>query len=136
MDMNISGVNSPSRIYDYNNIEIQGIRKTPILPKPTEESSRAQSTPQEQSVGQERLKQNYTAYDYAKGYQPDAEYELVGADSDIAKLDVTRAVSDMRKDQVLQQYQFFVGTSRMGDDVTRTSDIDTTAVRGMENFSL
>ena len=44
-------------------------------------------------------------------YQPDAVYELKGVDSDIARLDVERAISDMRKDQVLEQYQFFVGTN-------------------------
>ena len=44
-------------------------------------------------------------------YQPDAVYELKGVDCDIARLDVERAISDMRKDQVLEQYQFFVGTN-------------------------
>ena len=34
---------------------------------------------------------------------------MKGADSDINSLDVDRAISDMQRDQVLQQYQFFVG---------------------------
>ena len=51
------------------------------------------------------------AIDYANSYQPDAVYELKGVDCDIARLDVERAISDMRKDQVLEQYQFFVGTN-------------------------
>ncbi len=37
--------------------------------------------------------------------------ESLGVDCDIARLDVERAISDMRKDQVLEQYQFFVGTN-------------------------
>lgn len=43
-------------------------------------------------------------------------FDRIGKDSDIRSLDMQKAISDMRKDQVLQQYQFFVGSSRaLGD---------------------
>ena len=48
--------------------------------------------------------------------------------SDIASLDVEKAVSDMKKDQVLQQYQFFVGE--------RMSQTGLLYIRPNENFSL
>lgn len=35
----------------------------------------------------------------------------IGRDSDIEALDMQKAISDMKKDQVLQQYQYFVGRS-------------------------
>lgn len=38
--------------------------------------------------------------------------EAAGRSSDIKSLDVQKAISDMKKDQVLQQYQYFVGGSR------------------------
>ena len=40
------------------------------------------------------------------------DFGYIGQDSDIHSLDVEKAISDMRKDQVLQQYQYFVGSSR------------------------
>ena len=40
------------------------------------------------------------------------DYGYIGSDSDIAGLDMQKAISDMRKDKVLQQYQYFVGESR------------------------
>ncbi len=40
------------------------------------------------------------------------EFGYIGQDSDIRTLDIERAISDMKKDQVLQQYQYFVGSSR------------------------
>lgn len=40
------------------------------------------------------------------------EFGYIGQDSDIRSLDVERAISDMKKDQVLQQYQYFVGSSK------------------------
>ena len=73
-------------------------------------------------------KPDHGATEYAKQYQPDAEYELKGMASDIASLDVEKAVSDMKKDQVLQQYQFFVGE--------RMSQTGLLYIRPNENFSL
>lgn len=40
-----------------------------------------------------------------------ASFEMKGRDSDIAALDMEKAVSDMQKDQALMQYQYFVGDS-------------------------
>lgn len=40
------------------------------------------------------------------------DFEYIGQESDIHSLDVEKAISDMKKDQVLQQYQYFVGSVR------------------------
>lgn len=40
------------------------------------------------------------------------DYGYIGNDSDIAALDMQKAISDMQKDKVLQQYQYFVGESQ------------------------
>lgn len=39
-------------------------------------------------------------------------FDYLGKDSDIHSLDVEKAIDDMRKDKILQQYQYFVGSSR------------------------
>lgn len=39
------------------------------------------------------------------------DFGYIGKDSDIEDLDMQKAISDMKKDQVLQQYQYFVGSS-------------------------
>ena len=70
------------------------------------------------------------AEEFAKSYQPDAVYELKGADSDITSLDMAKAISDLKKDQVLEQYQFFVGGSiALANESLR-------AYRANENFYL
>jgi len=38
-------------------------------------------------------------------------FGYIGRDSDIRLLDVEKAIDDMKKDQVLQKYQYFVGSS-------------------------
>lgn len=39
-------------------------------------------------------------------------FEYLGSESGLENLDVMKAVSDMRKDEVLQEYQYFVGSSQ------------------------
>lgn len=40
------------------------------------------------------------------------DFGYIGKDSNIRSLDVQKALDDMKRDQVLQQYQYFVGSSR------------------------
>lgn len=40
------------------------------------------------------------------------DYGYIGKDSDIEQLDMQKAISDMQKDSILQQYQYFVGSSQ------------------------
>ncbi|MGN0432442.1 MAG: hypothetical protein ACI4EQ_08810 [Lachnospiraceae bacterium] len=37
------------------------------------------------------------------------DFGYIGQDSNIENLDMQKAISDMKKDQILQQYQYFVG---------------------------
>jgi len=39
-------------------------------------------------------------------------FDYLGSGSGLENLDVMKAVSDMRKDEVLQEYQYFVGSSQ------------------------
>ena len=50
--------------------------------------------------------------DISLTFNKQESFGYIGRDSDIQSLDVQKAVSDMRKDSVLQQYQYFVGSSR------------------------
>lgn len=69
-------------------------------------------------------------------YQPDRTYEMKGSESDIHSLDVEKALSDMHKDQVLQQYQFFVGENIEQSGIRQITATDTAKVRNVENFNL
>lgn len=40
------------------------------------------------------------------------DFGYIGRDSDIRSLDVEHAIGDMQKDKMLQQYQYFVGSSQ------------------------
>lgn len=119
--MNISGIRTHAEFYDYNTIKnneakIQQIQQT------------KDKTDDAVELPAQKRESDFGATEYAKQYQPDVTYELKGSDSDIKQLDVERAISDMKKDQVLQQYQFFVGEKRAGEGLAE--------LRESENFSL
>lgn len=40
------------------------------------------------------------------------DYGYIGMDSDIEKLDMQKAISDMKRDSILWQYQYFVGSAQ------------------------
>lgn len=134
--MNISGMRPYAGFYEYNSIKAVELRSQQIAALQNasgDEGLSGGSQPQQQAPS--KRPQTYNAFAYAKEYRPDETYELKGADSDLAGLDMQKAISDMEKDQVLQQYQYFVGTQDTG--VKKTSlDTEISALRSGENFSL
>lgn len=132
--MNISGIRPLAGINDYNSIRDYGI---------SDEKSSVQAagvTEHDSEVQQEtdaaKARQTFGAQDYAKQYQSDVSYEMKGSDSDLLSLDIEKAISDMKKDQVLQQYQFFVGESVGQERVITTGDASEERVRADQNFDI
>ncbi len=48
--------------------------------------------------------------DISLKFNRDEEVSLIGRDSSLMELDVEKAISDMKKDSMLEQYQYFVGS--------------------------
>lgn len=135
--MNISGIRTGAGFYDYNSIKINEVRSQQIQEARESEQISVTGTVEQNDSTDAKVEQIPAAQKEDHGvagfnakYQPDVSYDLKGVDSDISKLDVEKALSDLKKDQVLQQYQFFVG-----DDVF-TSTEKLKQVREEENFWL
>ena len=132
--MNISGIRPTIGFYDYNEIKkTEAVAaENAVTRQPVEQVAESQTDkPQVQERTPEiEAKQTFGAYDYAAQYNPNATYSLKGAESDIHSLDVEKAVSDMQKDEVIHQYQYFVGQEM---SATTSAAIN---VRGGEDFSL
>lgn len=131
--MNISGIRPYAGFYDYNSIKAEELRGEQIAEAQSTLSLQQTEEPQATAPAAP-VEQNYNSYDFAQTYRPGETYELKGRDSDIESLDVQKAVSDLGKDQVLQQYQYFVGSA---DTVTKTTnEAAQQNMRSGENFSL
>lgn len=132
--MNISGIRPSESFYSYNSIKINELRNSQIMQ--AKQAQQPQTDEQADDLGfdEARARQSFLSLDYAGTYDPDASYELKGADSDINSLDVEKAVSDLEKDKMLQQYQYFVGSS---DNIIASQQLHTIqADRETENFTL
>ena len=53
-------------------------------------------------------------------FNKEESFDYIGMDSSLDNLDMQKAISDMQKDQVLQSYQYFVGSagSLFGDQAS------------------
>lgn len=63
-----------------------------------------------EAKGTSRPAANAALEDISVTFNKQDDFGYIGRDSDIHSLDVEKAISDMRKDQILQQYQYFVGS--------------------------
>lgn len=132
--MNISGIRPSEGFYSYNSIRVNELRNSQIMSS----KQAVDDTASQQSIADDtadyeaaRARQSFTSLDYANTYD---SYELKGADSDISTLDVAKAVSDLDKDKVLQQYQRFVGSA--DGTVMQQAALNEQINRETENFIL
>ena len=117
--MTISGVGSA---YSYGNYST----KVDAASKDTGLSQVNQTVPSETaafvSEGEQKESESPKApksgnlENFVFDFKKDNEYNLVGAKSKLEDLDVEQAISDMKKDSVLDQYKFFVKSSLVNDE--------------------
>lgn len=132
--MNVSGVKPIAGFHKIQNINIVN------SPTKVDEIGEAKEKPSVTSVNggdassQERdyLKQTFAAKDMAKQYDSRKKYDLKGKDSDLSTLDVEKAISDIQKNTLMEQYKSFVGEeAKSAED--RSASIHR---RDIENFTL
>ena len=130
--MNVSGVSPTAGIYSYNSIRLNELRNQQIMA--SKEAHMQQPEEPDLKIDESvQLEQTYTSYDYAQEYRAGETYELKGEDSDINTLDVAKAVSDLDKDQILRQYQYFVGEASYAAAKENAAEMP---LRSGENFIL
>jgi len=113
--MNISGIRTYAGFYDYNTIKQSEIRSRQIQEAKSGMEKEVPFSAEEQKAEEPVLAsaRDNGAKEFTEKYQPEAVYEMKGEDSDIAKLDVEKAISDMKKDEILMEYQFFVNSATL-----------------------
>ncbi len=134
--MNVSGVRPYAGFYQYNSIRLNEARNAQIAASESVSKNAQNAAVETQNpvaaveavAKQERKPQTFSSYDFAQQYKPDETFDLKGVDSDINSLDVQKAVSDVAKDNMLQEYQFFVDSN--------PEDVGSSALRMDENFVL
>lgn len=129
--MNISGIRPTAGFYSYNSIKINELRNQQLAVTTQEKAAKRESVIEQEEVP---VEQTFSSFDFAQTYRPDATYELKGEDSDVSGLDVEKTLSDLEKDKVLEQYQYFVGDR--AQKVATDLNTENKMPRSGENFIL
>lgn len=129
--MNISGIRPTAGFYSYNSIKINELRNQQLAVTTQEKAVKKESVIEQDETP---VEQTFSSFDFAQTYKPDATYELKGEDSDVSGLDVEKTLSDLEKDKVLEQYQYFVGDR--AQKVATDLNTENKMPRSGENFIL
>lgn len=79
---------------------------------------KVQEQPKEEPVAspskyeQEQKSRIASLEDISLTFNKEESFEYLESDSSVKSLDMQKAISDMQKDTVLQEYQYFVGSSK------------------------
>lgn len=111
------GIGSLSTCSNYQRPEIKQVSEEEVRRQDQEQQQAAlqQSTPDYSRMTdfatQDRRAKAADLENISLTFNKTDSFDYLGSESGLENLDVMKAVSDMRKDEVLQEYQYFVGSS-------------------------
>lgn len=112
--MGIGSINDYSSVLQ--NYRLPAVDKEPIviadMGQPEAAAVHQNAPIHEDSPAVAPVRQDAKLEDISLTFNKQEDFDYIGQDSDIRSLDMVKAISDMKKDQVLQQYQYFVGSVR------------------------
>ena len=112
------GIGSLSTYSNYQRPEIKQVSEEEVRRQDQEQQQAAlqQSTPDYSRMAdfatQDRRAKAADLENISLTFNKTDSFDYLGSESGLENLDVMKAVSDMRKDEVLQEYQYFVGSSQ------------------------
>ena len=112
------GMGSLSTYSNYKRPEIKQVSEEEVRRQDQEQQQAAlqQSTPDYSRMAdfaaQDRRAKAADLENISLTFNKTDSFDYLGSESGLENLDVMKAVSDMRKDEVLQEYQYFVGSSQ------------------------
>ncbi len=114
--MQITGYNE---LYsDYKNSSIPKVSEETVLQQQQEEAKRI---PESVVTQADTNRVNNASLEDISLTLKVEDFNLVGKDSGLETLDMQKALSDLKKDQVLQEYNYFVG-SALDSNLMNASD--------------
>lgn len=97
-------------------------------------SGQSSAAADQAKIAEAKSRQTFKAPDFDAMYKPESKGKI---ENTLRTADVEKAVSDMQKDEVLHQYQYFVGEAgaKPAAGADTAAQQQEAAVRGAENFT-
>lgn len=118
--MGINGINDYSsilnnyRIPSIPSVSIEEVKKQDAERIAAENQAPAKVSSLEDVALPSKPRNDAALEDISLTFNKGDDYGYIGKDSNIYSLDVENAISDMQKDSILKQYQYFVGNNNAG----------------------
>lgn len=125
--MGIGGINDYSsllhnyRVPSIPSVSVEEVKRQEQENKLQQNTSQLSPTLEEQPVVRAPRK-DAALEDISLTFNKGDDFGTIGRDADIHSLDVENALSDMKKDSVLQQYQYFVGNQNTSGALVNNAD--------------
>lgn len=107
------GLYNNYRVVDIPKVDFETVKKQDELNKESQASLPVYEEPKAASV--EPVEDNRSKIanldDISLTFNTGDDYSYIGSESPLENLDMQKAISDMRKDSILEDYQYFVGSS-------------------------
>ena len=98
---------------DVETVKQQEQQKAKAAATDSLDSSRLQSP----EADKRRAQRVANLQDISLSFQKNDDYGYIGHDTGLESLDMQKAISDMKKDSILQEYQYFLGAPEKRSDV-------------------
>lgn len=100
------------KVVDIPRVDFETVKKQDEALKAAEESYVVPSVPEITEPAKEDTRsRNADLDDISLTFNTGDDYSYLGSDFEIGGLDMQQAISDMRRDKILEDYQYFVGSS-------------------------
>ena len=119
----MSGYNNIPAYYRIPEASAVTPQKIDEQPKTVHESTVAVDAVKEQSTGTQQVQQDaaeestlqkrtsVNPSEISMTFHKEETFDYLGSESSLMNLDMQKAISDMKKDSILQDYQYFVGST-------------------------
>ena len=108
-----SGYSQMQSFYKVNEIPVVSPEEIKKQQSQAESVQTKPITVVEKETGREDLRsRNADLENISLTFNKEDTYDYLGSESGLASLDMQKAISDMKKDSILQEYQYFVGSSQ------------------------
>ncbi|MBE5852349.1 MAG: hypothetical protein E7299_05270 [Lachnospiraceae bacterium] len=111
-----AGIQSSYLMNNIRTVDVETVRRQDQ--QKVEESSKSQtpsSTIHNAEADKLRAQRVAKLEDISLSFRQNDDYGYIGKDSNLENLDMQKAISDMQKDSILQDYQYFVGSSNVAN---------------------
>lgn len=105
---------NPSKVYDIKTVDLKTVQEQDQEKEQPISLASLQTKEAETGTGGNQSQAGKLAdlENISLTFQQNESFDYIGQDKNILNLDVEQAISDMKKDSILQEYQYFVGSSQ------------------------